>query len=286
MMKIHRIRRHGADDRPVIAGGTPVFDVGTLSSSQKSANFVQDDFRQGVMALKRWRSATAGRSGLYDGRAAERELGAPTRRRILEEIEKHPNLRLLLVVGSDNDASDRVTKFSNAARPTQNWIFLRDRFVFAAAAIDTRGVSQSGFVAGGLRRWPSKHLRTAAPGNAARLSIWSATSRSGSSSRSSTASLIAHSTAHPTAPCSRPMRVIRLGSKAISSGRRRAGKIPSSTPSLAVDVAWRRRLHLRQSTSSHTRVHDRTGKSHDARVAAERHHQALSWRDGARQRRP
>ena len=75
----------------IIAGGTPVFDVGTLSSSQESAKVVQDDFRQGVMGAEAVANAgPAGRSGPLDGRAAERELGAPTRRRISRRDQEAP----------------------------------------------------------------------------------------------------------------------------------------------------------------------------------------------------
>ena len=142
----------------IIAGGTPVFDVGTLSSSQKSAKVVQDDFRQGVMG------AEAVAKLLPQGGQGLLMAGPPNaswaRRRVagfLEEIKKHPNLKVLSVVSSDNDASDGVHQIlERGAGQPQIRFCLRDRLVCAAAAIDTRGVSQGGLcgwqlVAGGPR---------------------------------------------------------------------------------------------------------------------------------------
>ena len=136
----------------IIAGGTPVFDVGTLSSSQKSAKVVQDDFQQGVMG------ADAVAKLLPQGGQGLLMAGPPNaswaRRRVagfLEAIKKHPDLKVLSVVSSDNDASDGVTKFSNAAQanPKFDFVYVTGSFVLQPQSIPAE-YRKAVYVAGSL----------------------------------------------------------------------------------------------------------------------------------------
>ena len=122
----------------IIANGTPVFDVGTLSNSQKSTKVVQDDYRPGTDRCGRSGQAPAtGRSRHPHGRPAERKLGAPACRRLSRGIKKHPNIKVIAVVSSDNSASDGITKFSNAAEanPKFDFIYVTGSFVLQPQSI-------------------------------------------------------------------------------------------------------------------------------------------------------
>ena len=67
----------------IIAGGIPVFDVGTLSNSQKSSKVVQDDYVQGLIGADAVaKLLPQGGHRHSDGWAPERKLGAPSGRRL------------------------------------------------------------------------------------------------------------------------------------------------------------------------------------------------------------
>jgi ribose transport system substrate-binding protein len=121
-----------------IANGTPVFDVGTLSASVKSAKVVQDDYTQGLIA------AEAVAKLLPQGGQGLLMAGPPNaswaRRRVagfLDGIKKTPNIKLNAVVSSDNDAADGLTKFSNAAQanPKIDFIYVTGSFVLQPQSI-------------------------------------------------------------------------------------------------------------------------------------------------------
>ena len=76
------------------------------------------------------------------------------RRRVagfLEEIKKHPNIKVLSVVSSDNDASDGMTKFSNAAQanPKFDFVYVTGSFVLQPQSIPAE-YRKAVYVAGSL----------------------------------------------------------------------------------------------------------------------------------------
>jgi ribose transport system substrate-binding protein len=135
-----------------LANGTPVFDVGTLSASEKSNKLVQDDVYQGQIGPDAIaKLMPQGGQGIVMG-------GPPNaswaRRRVagfLGEIKKHPNIKVLQVVSSDNDASDGVTKFLNAAKtnPKIDWIYVTGSFVLQPQSIPAE-YKKALYVAGSL----------------------------------------------------------------------------------------------------------------------------------------
>jgi ribose transport system substrate-binding protein len=136
----------------IIAGGTPVFDVGTLSNSQKSLKVVQDDYGQGLIG------ADAVAKLLPQGGPGILMGGPPNaswaRRRVagfLDEIKKYPNIKIAAVVSSDNDASDGITKFSNAAQanPKFDFIYVTGSFVLQPQSIPAE-YRKAVYVAGSL----------------------------------------------------------------------------------------------------------------------------------------
>ena len=135
-----------------IASGIPVFDVGTLSASQKSPKVVQDDYTQGQIG------AEAVAKLLPQGGQGILMAGPPNaswaRRRVagfLDGIKKHPNIKVSAVVSSDNDASDGITKFSNAAQanPKFDFIYVTGSFVLQPQSIPAE-YHKAVYVAGGL----------------------------------------------------------------------------------------------------------------------------------------
>jgi ABC-type sugar transport system substrate-binding protein len=135
-----------------ITNGTPVFDVGTLSASQKSPKVVQDDYTQGLIG------AEAIGKLLPQGGQGIMMAGPPNaswaRRRVagfLDGIKKYPNIKLNAIVSSDNDASDGVTKFSNAAEanPKIEFIYATGSFVLQPQSIPAE-YHKAVYVAGGL----------------------------------------------------------------------------------------------------------------------------------------
>jgi ribose transport system substrate-binding protein len=136
----------------IIAGGTPVFDVGTLSNSQKSLKVVQDDYGQGLIGADAVaKLLPQGGQGILMG-------GPPNaswaRRRVagfLDEIKKYPNIKVAAVVSSDNDASDGITKFSNAAQanPKFDFIYVTGSFVLQPQSIPAE-YRKAVYVAGSL----------------------------------------------------------------------------------------------------------------------------------------
>ena len=136
----------------IIAGGTPVFDVGTLSNSQKSSKVVQDDYVQGLIGADAVaKLLPQGGQGILMG-------GPPNaswaRRRVagfLDGIKKHPNIKVAAVVSSDNDASDGITKFSNAAQanPKFDYIYVTGSFVLQPQSIPAE-YRKAVYVAGSL----------------------------------------------------------------------------------------------------------------------------------------
>jgi ribose transport system substrate-binding protein len=133
-------------------GGTPVFDVGTLSKSTKSSKVVQDDFSQGLIG------AEAAAKLLPQGGQGILMAGPPNaswaRHRVggfLEGLKKHPNIKVVSVVSSDNDASDGVTKFSNAAQanPKFDYIYATGSFVLQPQSIPAE-YHKALYIGGGL----------------------------------------------------------------------------------------------------------------------------------------
>jgi ribose transport system substrate-binding protein len=135
-----------------VASGIPVFDVGTLSTSDKSSKLVQDDYTQGLIG------ADAVAKLLPAGGQGIMMAGPPNaswaRRRVagfLDGLKKHPNLKLSTIVSSDNDASDGVTKFSNAAQanPKIDFIYVTGSFVLQPQSIPAE-YKKAVYVAGSL----------------------------------------------------------------------------------------------------------------------------------------
>jgi ABC-type sugar transport system substrate-binding protein len=135
-----------------VDSGRVVFDVGTLSTSQKSSKLVQDDFSQGLMGAEAVAKLLPnGGQGVLMGGPANASWA---RRRVagfLEGLKKHPNLKLNAVVSSDNDASDGVTKFSDAAQanPKIDFIYTTSSFVLQPQSVPAE-YRKALYVAGGL----------------------------------------------------------------------------------------------------------------------------------------
>jgi len=136
----------------IIGKGTPVFDVGTMSTSQKSTKVVQDDFRTGEAGAEALaKLLPLGGQGIVvagppNATWARRRLGG-----FLETIKKHPNIKPIAVVSSDNSASDGLTKFSNAAQahPKFDFIFVSEFFLLQPQSIPAE-FRKAVYVAGGL----------------------------------------------------------------------------------------------------------------------------------------
>ncbi len=137
----------------IIDSGTPVFDVGTLSNSQKSTKVVQDDVYQGQIG------ADAIAKLMPQGGQGIVMAGPPNaswaRRRVagfLDGIKAHPNLRVIAIVSSDNAASDGLTKFSNAAEANPEFdfdLYVTDSFVLQPQSIPAE-YHKAVYVAGSL----------------------------------------------------------------------------------------------------------------------------------------
>jgi ribose/xylose/arabinose/galactoside ABC-type transport system permease subunit len=151
-----------------IANGTPVFDVGTLSASTKSAKVVQDDYTQGLIAVE------AVAKLLPQGGHGLLMAGPPNaswaRRRVagfLDGMKKYPNIKLNAIVSSDNDAADGLTKFSNAAQanPKFDFIYVTGSFVLQPQSIPAE-YKKAVYIAGSLTSTTLEALRD---GNAAAI---------------------------------------------------------------------------------------------------------------------
>jgi ribose transport system substrate-binding protein len=135
-----------------VDSGLVVFDVGTLSTSEKSSKLVQDDFSQGFMGAEALaKLLPAGGQGILMAGPANASWA---RRRVagfLEGIKKFPSLKINAVVSSDNDASDGVTKFSDAAQtnPKIDFIYTTSSFVLQPQSVPAE-YRKALYVAGGL----------------------------------------------------------------------------------------------------------------------------------------
>jgi putative xylitol transport system substrate-binding protein len=135
-----------------VDSGLVVFDVGTLSTSEKSSKLVQDDYSQGMIGAQALAKLLPnGGQGILMGGPANASWA---RRRVagfLDGIKKYPNLKLNAVVSSDNDASDGVTKFSDAAQanPKIDFIYTTSSFVLQPQSVPAE-YKKALYVAGGL----------------------------------------------------------------------------------------------------------------------------------------
>lgn len=106
--------------------GIPVFDVGTLSASDKSRKVVQDDFAVGQFAVQTIaKHVPEGGAGIVLGGPANAIWAQRRVAGFSEEIKKHPNLTLSAVANSDSTPTDGLQKFQNAAQahPDVDWIY-------------------------------------------------------------------------------------------------------------------------------------------------------------------
>jgi ribose transport system substrate-binding protein len=149
-----------------IAGGTPVFDVGTLSASTKSAKVVQDDYTQGLIATD------AAAKLLPQGGSGLLMAGPPNaswaRRRVagfLDGMKKNPNIKLNAIISSDNDAADGLTKFSNAAQanPKFDFVYVTGSFVLQPQSIPAE-YKKAAYLAGSLTNTTLEALRDGSAG--------------------------------------------------------------------------------------------------------------------------
>jgi ABC-type sugar transport system substrate-binding protein len=135
-----------------VDSGLVVFDVGTLSTSEKSSKLVQDDYSQGMIGAQALAKLLPnGGQGILMGGPANASWA---RRRVagfLDGIKKYPNLKLNAVGSSDNDASDGVTKFSDAAQanPKIDFIYTTSSFVLQPQSVPAE-YKKALYVAGGL----------------------------------------------------------------------------------------------------------------------------------------
>ncbi|WP_137391007.1 sugar ABC transporter substrate-binding protein [Rhodoligotrophos defluvii] len=109
-----------------VDGGTPVFDVGTLSSSAKSRKIVQDDFAVGQFAVQTLaKYLPNGGQGIVLGGPANAVWAQRRVAGFQEEIKKHPNMALNAVAHSDSTPTEGLQKFQNAAQahPQVDWIY-------------------------------------------------------------------------------------------------------------------------------------------------------------------
>jgi ribose transport system substrate-binding protein len=108
------------------ASKRPVFDVGTLSSSEKSYKAVQDDYTQGQMAADSLaKYLPSGGEGIVMGGPANATWA---RRRVAgfsDQIKKYPNLKVSEITNQDIKPEEGLAKFANAAQahPKVDWIY-------------------------------------------------------------------------------------------------------------------------------------------------------------------
>ena len=135
-----------------VDNGLMVMDVGTLSTSEKSAKLVQDDFSDGVMGADAVaKMLPNGGQGILMAGPANASWA---RRRVagfLEGLKKYPNIKITSIVSSDNDASDGVTKFSDAAQanPKIDYIYATSSFVLQPQSVPAE-YKKAFYIASGL----------------------------------------------------------------------------------------------------------------------------------------
>jgi ribose transport system substrate-binding protein len=135
-----------------VDNGLVVIDVGTLSTSEKSMKLVQDDYSQGMMGAEAVAKLLPnGGQGIMMAGPANASWARRRAAGFLDGIKKHPNIKLNAVVSSDNDASDGVTKFSDAAQanPKMDFIYTTSSFVLQPQSVPSE-YKKALYVAGGL----------------------------------------------------------------------------------------------------------------------------------------
>lgn len=116
----------------------PVFDVGTLSSSDKSYKVVQDDYTQGQIAADTLaKLLPKGGEGIVMGGPANATWA---RRRVAgfsDEIKKYPNIRVNAITNQDVKPEEGLVKFTNAAQahPTVDWVYVTFSILLPPSAI-------------------------------------------------------------------------------------------------------------------------------------------------------
>jgi ribose transport system substrate-binding protein len=116
----------------------PVFDVGTLSSSDKSYKVVQDDYTQGQMAADTLAKLVPnGGEGIVMGGPANATWA---RRRVAgfsDEIKKYPNIKVNEITNQDVKPEEGLVKFTNAAQahPKVDWIYVTFSILLPPSAI-------------------------------------------------------------------------------------------------------------------------------------------------------
>jgi ribose transport system substrate-binding protein len=136
----------------IVDGGTPVFDVGSLSTSQKSIKIVQDDFRTGQAGAEAVaKILPQGGQGIVMAGPPNATWAHQRLAGFLDGLKQHPNIKVIDIVASDNSASDGLTKFSNVAEanPKFDFIFVSEFFVLQPQSVPAE-YHKAHYVAGGL----------------------------------------------------------------------------------------------------------------------------------------
>jgi ribose transport system substrate-binding protein len=135
-----------------VDAGTPVFDVGTLSNSEKSDKLVQDDYTQGVIATDALaKLLPSGGEGIVMGGPATSSFA---RRRVagfLDGLKTHPNIKSTAIVNTDIDPQEGLTKFTNAAQanPKIDFVYPVGSFLLEPQSIPAE-YRKAVYVAGSL----------------------------------------------------------------------------------------------------------------------------------------
>jgi ribose transport system substrate-binding protein len=144
-----------------VEAGTPVIDIGTLSTSELSSKLIQDDYTQGMQAAEALaKQLPDGGEGIVMGGPANASWA---RRRVagfLDGIKATPNIKINAIVSTDIDPQAGLTKFSNAAQahPKVDWIYATGSFLLAPQSIPTE-YKDAVYIGGGFTNVTAEALR-------------------------------------------------------------------------------------------------------------------------------
>jgi putative xylitol transport system substrate-binding protein len=121
-----------------VAAGTPVVEVGTLSTATTSLKLVQDDYSQGVAAADALaKMLPDGGQGIVMGGPANASWSRGRVAGFLDGIADKTTFKVSEVVSTDIDPQQGLTRFSNAAQanPQVDWIYAVGSFLLAPQSI-------------------------------------------------------------------------------------------------------------------------------------------------------
>ena len=122
----------------IVDGGTPVIDVGTLTSSTKSMKVVQDDYQVGVAAAKTLIALLPnGGEGIVQGGPANATWARRQVAGFLDTVKAVPNIKVSAVTNEDLVPTIGLQKFTDAAQahPKVEWINVTNNITLSPYSI-------------------------------------------------------------------------------------------------------------------------------------------------------